>query len=307
MGAYEEGAPVPVVDISSLPGRDRPPTDKPLADAPKVPATSAQAEPQRTLVDLEMVRQQPVVDLNVIRDLHARNNAEGIERPADPARQLFTDNEGNIMLGDQRNPASADRQSEIPQSIFYAPDLNRIAQAARDNQQRGDVDPTDPSRQMFTNKEGDILMGDQVDPHSAQRLSRITQETFYSGDSPRLALERRVVRDKMPSNTFQASDGTITGWVYSITNEFADKYTLFAWYDAATATYKVSLVEPDLRGKVGVHDCHLYSDGTICLKEEGGSGYRNLEDAYSRSVLWTRGASCYLRGFGFQFSLGQEV
>ncbi|MCW2929840.1 MAG: hypothetical protein JWM19_802 [Actinomycetia bacterium] len=321
MGTYEEGAPVPVVDISKLLGRGKPPADMLSAEPPSareqpsIPVLegivvhrpeAAQAEAQQSLADLEWTRQQSPVDLNVLRGRILRNIEDGVVDPADPSRQIFTDNEGNIMLGDQRNPATAHRQSEIPQSVFYAPDLNKIAQAARENQRRGEVDPADPTRQMFTNKDGDILMGDQVDPQNAERYSRITQETFFAADSPRLALERRIVGDKMPSNTFQASDGTTTGWVYSVTNEFSDKYTLFAWYDMATATYKVSLVEPDLRGKVGVEDCHLYGDGTICLKREGGHGYRNLEDAYSRSVLWTRGASCYRRGYGFQFNLGQE-
>jgi hypothetical protein len=321
MGSYEEGAPVPVVDISKLPGRGSPPADVlpaepsragkkptiPVLEGTVVPRPEAAlAQPEQSLTDLEWMRQQPPVDLNVLRDRIRHNLEDGVVSPTDPSQQLFADSEGNIMLGDERNPATAHRQSEIPQSIFYAPDLNKIAQAARDNQRRGDVDPADPSRQMFTNQEGDILMGDQVDPGNAQRYSRITQETFYAGEGPRLALERRIVSDKMPGNTFQASDGTTTGWVYSVTNEFSDTYTLFAWYDIGTATYKISLVEPDLRGRVGVEDCHLFSDGTICLKREGGPGYRNLEDAYSRSVLWTRGASCYRRGYGFQFNLGQE-
>lgn len=322
MGTFEEGVPVPVVDISTLPGRGDKPAGMPQVApfqvraqhlAPVLEGTvirprpeKAHTEPEVPLTDLEWVRQQPPVDLNVLRQRLLDNQEQGIENPSDPSRQVFTDNEGNIMLGDQRDPATAHRQSEIPQTIFYAPDLNKIAEAARENQRRGDTDPTDPSRQMFTNKDGDILMGDQVDPQNAQRYSRITQETFFADDISRLARERQVVRDKLPSNAFQASDGTTAGWVYTITNEFSDDYTLFAWYDVATATYKISLVEPDLRGKVGVEDCHLYSDGTICLKQQGGPGYRNLEDAYSRSVLWTRGASCYLRGYGFQFNVGQE-
>jgi hypothetical protein len=304
MGSYEEGAPVPIVDISKLPGRDKQPADMVSAEQHGNEPPTTEAE--RPLTDIEWVRQRPPVDLNALRGRLMGNQADGVESPVDPSRQMFTDNNGNIMLGDQRDPATVSRQSQIPQSIFYAPDLNRIAEAARENQRRGDTDPADPSRQIFTNKNGDILMGDQMDPQNARQYSRITQETFFVDDSPRLALERRIVQAKMPSNTFQASDGTITGWVYSITNEFSDKYTLFAWYDAGTATYKVSVVEPDLRGKVGVEDCHLYDDGTICLKREGGPGYRNLEDAYSRSVLWTRGASCYRRGYGFQFNIGQE-
>jgi hypothetical protein len=58
-------------------------------------------------------------------------------------------------------------------------------------------------------------------------------------------------------------------------------------------------------GIAGIHDCHIFADGTICLKEPGGPGYYNLEDTYARSVVWSNGASCYRRGYGFQFNVGQ--
>jgi hypothetical protein len=299
MGTYVEGTPVSVVDISKLPGYGKAPDD---ALMPGEPASRTAPKP-----DQEQLSSRQLPDLNKLRDRLLQNQAEGTASPSDPARQLFTDRDGNILLGDPADPAASERQSVIPQEIFYAPDLNKIAEAARENQRRGEVDPSDPSRQMFTDTDGNILMGDQVDPARAERMSKIPQETFFAAnDSPRLALERRIVEDKLPRTTFQASDGSTTGWVYPVTNEFGDDYKLFVWYDAGTATYKVSVVEPDLRGKVGVEDCHLYSDGTICLKQEGGPGYRNLEDAYARSVLWTRGASCYRRGYGFQFNAGQE-
>jgi hypothetical protein len=297
MGGYEEGAPVQLIDTAKLPGRDQPP--KPLATMALIAdaAPAAQAAPAHV---------HPELDLNDLRRRLVENQHRGDDEPADPDRQLFTDPDGEILLGDQLSPDTAERYSQITQERFYAPDLNKIAKTLRENQQTGAADPTAPSRQMFTDQDGQILMGDQVDPGGAERLSRITQERFYAPEGPRLALERTIVREKLPSNTYQASDGDITGWVYSVTNEFTDKYVLFLWYDAGTATYKVSLVEPRLGGNVGVEDCHLYSDGTICLKRQNGPGYRNLADAYARSVLWTRGASCYRRGYGFQFNAGQE-
>ena len=76
---------------------------------------------------------------------------------------------------------------------------------------------------------------------------------------------------------------------------------MFLWYDPSTRRYEVSLISPPLGGNVNVHECHVYTNGVICLRENG--GYKNMDRAYARSVLWTRGASCYRRGYGFQFNM----
>jgi hypothetical protein len=308
MGTYEEGTPVSVIDVTKLPGLNEPP--KPLpALAPKPEAAlvvEAPAAAETAPPPVGSAETGHQLDLNELRRRLLDNQQRGEVAPGDPDKQLFTSSDGEILLGDQVNPEAAERYSVITQERFYAPDLNKIARTIRENQQQHVTDPSAVTRQMFTTPDGQIVMGDEVDPSSAERLSRITQERFYAPDSRRLALEQSIVGEKLPSNAYQASDGSITGWVYSITNEFADTYELFLWYDEGTATYKVSLIEPRLGGNVGVEDCHLYSDGTICLKKQGGSGYRNLADAYARSVLWTRGASCYRRGYGFQFNAGQE-
>ncbi|MBL8929312.1 MAG: hypothetical protein JNL54_04235 [Kineosporiaceae bacterium] len=193
--------------------------------------------------------------------------------------------------------------SQVTAETFYMPDLNKIAAAIRDNMREGTTTPSDPARQILVDREGNIYSGDEIGG-SARPLSQVTSETFYAwGD--RSARELAIVQTKLPANTVHASDGDVDGWAYSITNEFGDTYTLFLWFDASNGTYKVSLVEPRLGGQVGVEDCHLYEDGTLCLKREGGPGYASMENAYARSVIWTRGASCYRRGYGFQFNLGQ--
>jgi hypothetical protein len=191
------------------------------------------------------------------------------------------------------------RLSRLTQITFYAPDLNKIAETVRRNQQLATPDPTRPSDQLYATPEGEILTGTVVDP-SNERLSRITQETFYSDNSTRLVAEQLIAREKMPAGTVYATDGTYEGWVYTVTNEFADVYQLFLWYDPSVAQYKVSLISPPMAGNVSAHGCHLFSDGTLCLRTAG--GYPEMERAYARSVLWTRGASCYQRGYGFQFS-----
>jgi hypothetical protein len=116
----------------------------------------------------------------------------------------------------------------------------------------------------------------------------------------RLAKERKFAGSNMPPGTRYCSDGEYDGWVYRVENEFGDVYLMFLWYDPASSGYSVSLISPPLAGEVNVHNCHLYSDGTLCLRR--GGAYKDMGQAYARSVLWTRGASCYQRGYGFQFS-----
>jgi hypothetical protein len=193
--------------------------------------------------------------------------------------------------------------SVVTSKVFYGPDLNKIASTIRANQRASVSDPPTPSQQLFVDDDGNIVFGDQLDGAPGRHLSRVTQETFYSQE--RYARERAIVEAKLPSGTQFATDDDIGGWLYSITNDLGDTYDLFLWYEVASGTYKVSLVEPRLGGTVGVHDCHLYPDGTLCLKEQGGAGYRDLADAYARSVIWTLGASCYRRGYGFQFNYDQ--
>src|ERR1700683_5015834 len=91
-----------------------------------------------------------------------------------------------------------------------APDLNRIAETVRRNQQLAVPDPSQPAEQLYASPEGDILSGTVVSPTDT-RLSRITQETFYLDNIARHAAERQVVLDKMPAGTVYASEGGPTG------------------------------------------------------------------------------------------------
>lgn len=242
-------------------------------------------------------------DLNAVRD-RLRDTAAQEYRPGISSAGLVVDPHGNILLAEDAAGLPGRRLSQLTTEVFYSPDLNRIAETLRANQAGNVADPSRPSEQLFVDERGNILFGDQVNPDDARRLSKVTQETFYSRN---LNVERHTVATRLPTHTVPASDGEIDGWLYHVTNEFGDRYDLFLWYESASSSYLVSLIEPRLGGTVGVEDCHLYQDGTLCLKREGGPGYARLEDAYARSVLWTRGASCYRRGYGFQFNVGQEA
>ena len=138
-------------------------------------------------------------------------------------------------------------------------------------------------------------------PTESTRVSKLTQETFATNATVRQQQEKLLVERKMPRGTRSMSDGTYSGWLYEVENEFLDTYKLFLWHDPTTSRYKVSLVSPRLEGTVDGHGCHLYHDGTLCLND-GIHGYKDMERAYARSVLWTRGASCFQRGLGFQLS-----
>ncbi len=199
--------------------------------------------------------------------------------------------------------APVSRLSALTIETFAAPNLDEIARQIRESQQAGQEDPNDPSRQLWVDQAGDIHMGRTTGDSS--RLSKLTQETFATSSAGQLENERKFVLLKMPDGTQHMSDGQYEGWTYRIVNEFGDVYELFLWFDPRTARYNVSLISPRMDGTVDGHGCHLYSDGTLCLRN-GLNGYKNIEKAYARSVLWTRGASCYQRGYGFQFNLGQD-
>ncbi len=56
------------------------------------------------------------IDLNALRDVVRQNQANQQARPAEPARQVVVDREGNVKLG---NDASAHEQTtQVPQETF---------------------------------------------------------------------------------------------------------------------------------------------------------------------------------------------
>lgn len=218
-----------------------------------------------------------------------------------------------VVLGSRRDETVGDRSvdqviepggrrlSRLTTETFSAPNLDELARRVRESQAQGVSDPSNPSEQLWVDQNGDIRMGN-VDDES--RMSKLTQETFAVTAGLRFAEEQAIVARKLPAGTQYASDGNYDGWLYETVNEFGDWYELFLWLDPASNRYQVSLVSPRMEGTVDGHGCHLYTDGTLCLKT-GANGYESLERAYARSLLWIRGASCYRRGHGFQFNVGQ--
>lgn len=57
-----------------------------------------------------------------------------------------------------------------------AVDVNALRSAVLQNMNRGDRLPTDPSRQVVVDKDGKVLLGDQI--QHGQPVTQVPQETF---------------------------------------------------------------------------------------------------------------------------------
>ncbi|MBO3752093.1 hypothetical protein J5X84_39025 [Streptosporangiaceae bacterium NEAU-GS5] len=252
------------------------------------------------------------VNLDAIAAAAREAQANGGQQ-SDPAKRIFVDEQGNVILG--RDVNAGDRVSGVTPDTFFRPhtgpirvqdrvatltrlplrtvDLNAIQRAVR-NEGRGS------ENKIFVTPDGDILLGNELG--SSDRMSKVTDKKFWS----RKQKEETFARTRMPSGTRKVSDGTYDGWFYRITNEFGDSYELFLYYHSGYGVYRVALISPRLGGQLDIHGGHLYEDGTLCLTKKRGSGYPDMGATYAKSALWTRGASCYLRGYGFQFNIGQD-
>lgn len=189
--------------------------------------------------------------------------------------------------------------------LTFAVDLNKLRDALVTAQENGSQ-PTDPAKQIYVGREGELLMGNEAT--GAERIAEVTADTFYAFYAQsRMEEESEFVRSNMPRNTVRVSDGTYDGWAFTISNEFGDAYKLFMYYHPSFGVYRVVLVDPQMEGGVvDAHGTHLWPDGHVCLtREHPGNGYPSMGQTYAKAAVWTRGASCYRRGYGFQFNKGQ--
>lgn len=183
-------------------------------------------------------------------------------------------------------------------SASGAADLNRLRDIIKHAQAEGNAYPANSSERITVGREGDIYTGDA--PGNVP-LSKVQHGTFAVGGNRREEADHRYARTHMPRNTTFIDQPNARGWSYSFTSQMGTLYTLFAYYDGRN--YQVKLIEPQLEGKVGVHEGHLYRDGRLCLSENNSSGQPSLEEAYSKSVLWATGMDVVLQGYTFPFSI----
>jgi hypothetical protein len=206
---------------------------------------------------------------------------------------------------DSTQRASGPDRVSVVTGLTFRVDLNKLRDALVDAQENGGQ-PTDPGKQIFVGREGELLMGNEAT--GTERVARVTSDTFYTAwPQSRQEQETEFVRSNMPHNTVAQSDGTYDGWTFTIRNEFGDSYTLFMYYHPSYGVYRVALLDPHMEGGVvDAHGTHLWPDGHLCLtRQHGGSGYPTMAATYAKAAVWIRGASCYRRGYGFQFNDGQ--
>lgn len=170
-------------------------------------------------------------------------------------------------------------------------DLNEVRNRVMTNRQSGIDDPSSPNRAVFVDNGGNILT--QPQPGQQRNLSRVPQKLFAAT----LMQDRQVVAHKLPANAQEMQISGVTGWVYEITSEVGDTYTMFIFNDGSL--YQVMVLFPEVAGQYSPSEGHLFSNGCICLNEE--HGYPTLEKAYAKSVLWATGFSFYVRTGQFPF------
>jgi hypothetical protein len=168
-------------------------------------------------------------------------------------------------------------------------DLNKLRQTILASQNKKEALPADKDRKVMVTKEGKIVAGGEAQGKSQKQLSEVHQGVFAHS---RLEAEKKIVKEKFPSNAqFVEVDG-IRGWFYSFKDEFTRLYKMYAYFDGTA--YQVKVVYPEVEGRYkSVHACHLYSDGRICFGNQYGGGLPSLEKAYAKSVLWANGFTIF--------------
>jgi hypothetical protein len=240
------------------------------------------------------------VDLNAIAEA-VKSAQRNDGQTTDPDKRVYVGSEGELRMGNEA--FGAERIAEVTGDTFYTgtANLDAIARAIREAQANSGQF-VDPSKRVYVGSEGELRQGNMA--AGGERISEITGDTFYAPS--RLETESAFVRGNMPRNTMRVSDGTYEGWHFTITNEFGDSYSLFLYYHPSYGVYRVALIDPRMEGTADAHGTHLWPDGTLCLTHATGSGYPSIGASYAKAALWTRGASCYRRGYGFQFNIGQD-
>jgi hypothetical protein len=103
----------------------------------------------------------------------------------------------------------------------------------------------------------------------------------------------------LPASAKRVTAQGTTGWLYRVTSEQGDPYTMFLWFDGSA--YQVKVVVPELDPFADPHACHLFRDARLCLGGDRGGGVPTLEGAFARSVLWANGYSRWRRTGHFPF------
>ena len=177
-----------------------------------------------------------------------------------------------------------------------AVDLNQLRGLVLRNQANDANLPLPQSEKVLVDREGAIRLGSQTSPAENRRLSEVHQGTFSS--NTRFERDHGIAVYKLPRNARPVTVSNIPGHLYTICSELRDRYEMFLYHDGNL--YQVLVRFPNVAGRYGVHDAHLFSDGRICFGPAGGMS--SFEQAFSKSVLWASGFSIFTRTGRFPFS-----
>ena len=180
-------------------------------------------------------------------------------------------------------------------------DLNQVRNLVLRSQDREQNLPARQADKILVDQQGKIRRGADVAPGEERNLSEVHQGVFATGLLGRVVDAQTVAR-KFPAGTRELKVGGVRGWLYNLVSELGDRYTLFAYHDGQQ--YQVKVVAPEVEGRYGMHDAHLYPDGRICFGPT--VGLPSLELAYAKSALWATGFSYVLRGNVFPFSKNNQ-
>jgi len=197
-------------------------------------------------------------------------------------------------------------------------DLNLLRRTLQENASSGQTHPIEPHRKIVVGRDGKIRHGNELGLADQRELSEVPQDLFAGLVSMlrqrlfgsqavthvppvapvvrrpggRLARDRAVVREKLPLGTKEISVAGTMGFVYQITDEFGESYTMVIYFDGSE--YQVKVVAPEIEGHYGVAAAHVFSDGRLCLRPPAG-GMPTLAEAYAKSVLWATGFTVFRR------------
>jgi hypothetical protein len=185
------------------------------------------------------------------------------------------------------------------------PDLNRLRQIIHEQQAKNEPYPVAAEKQISVTRDGSIQIGARI---GGAPTSKVQQGTFavqgpkwFGLGMTREEQDQQTAAEKLPVNTRFVDTEDARGWCYEHLTEFGNSYTFFAYFTGSN--YQVRLLEPALESQYNPHNVRLFRDGRICLSGESGSGQPSLEEAYSKSVLWSLGIDLYKQTGSFPFSI----
>lgn len=117
--------------------------------------------------------------------------------------------------------------------------------------------------------------------------------------SQQMIQDRQVIAEKFPRNTQEMEFQGVTGWSYTLTNEFSDQYTMFAYNDGDR--YQVIVLFPEDAVQYSQQNAYILDDGRIVINSE--IGFSTLKQAFAISVLWAVSFSAFKKTGMFPFSI----